>query len=68
MTADETMVQGEVGTPVSYADFVQGFSVIALHRQRGWEDMDTRIEALVPAIEERVDLALADYLSSISGE
>ena len=68
VTADETMVQGEVGTPVSYADFVQGFSVIALHRQRGWEDMDTRIEALVPAIEERVDLALADYLSSISGE
>lgn len=68
VTADETMVQGEVGTPVSYADFVQGFSVIALHRQRGWEDMDTRIEALVPAIEERVDLALVDYLSSISGE
>lgn len=68
VTSDETMVQGEVGTPVSYADFVQGFSVIALHRERGWIDMDTRVEALVPEIEARVDKALADYLSSITGE
>lgn len=62
VTADATMVQGEVGTPVSYADFVQGFNVTDLHKSRGWVDMDTRVEQLVPAIEERVDRALEDYL------
>lgn len=64
-TVGEDMVQGEVGTPVSYADFVQGFSVIDLHRQRGWVDMDVRIEAMVPDIEARVDQALAEYLKII---
>lgn len=65
VTADATMVQGEVGTPVSYADFVQGFNVTDLHKSRGWLDMDARLVELSPAIEERLDKAVTDYIEGV---
>ncbi len=65
VTREEAGVQGEVGTLVSYADFVQGYDVAAIHLSRGWEDMDTRVERLLPDIDLRLDQALGDYLESL---
>lgn len=55
-------VSGEVGTPVTYADYTQGYQVPALFTERGWEDMPERLKRLEPQITKRFDQAVLDYL------
>lgn len=62
MEVAEDAVIGQVGTPVSYADYVQGYQVPALFIERGWEDMPARLERLEPKITRRFDEAVLDYL------
>ena len=64
MMSGADFIQGEVGTPVSYADYVQGYSLPQFHRDRGWEDMPERLERVMPQIEDRFDMALEDYLAN----
>lgn len=68
VTSGEDFIAGEVGTPVSYADYVQGFNVTDLHKSRGWLDMDERLDKVMPQIEKRFDMALEDYLSKFGEE
>lgn len=62
VTSGDDFIAGEVGTLVSYADFVQGYNVPQFHRDRGWEDMPARIERLEPQLQESFDVALEKYL------
>ena len=62
-TRTATEIAGEIGTPVTYADNVQGFDVPSFHRDRGWVPMPERLEELEPRVEARFDKALEDYLA-----
>ena len=62
METGEDYVTGEVGTLVSYADFVQGYNVPNFHLERGWEDMPARLERIRPQVEDRFSQALDDYI------
>jgi len=64
LTSGEDFVAGEVGTPVSYADFVQGYNLPSYHLDRGWIPMDERLEGLMPKIDTRFDQALEDYIAN----
>lgn len=68
MTSNDQYIQGEVGTPVSYADYVQGYNLPQFHKDRGWEEMPERLERVMPQIEERFDQALADYIANFGEE
>lgn len=63
VTSGEDFVAGEVGTPVSYADYVQGYHLPDFHKERGWLEMPERLEKLMPQIKGRLDQALEDYLA-----
>lgn len=63
VTTSQEEVQGEVGTPVTYANNVQGFDIPEYMQAIGWLDMDTRLAGVMPEIEKRLDNALADYLA-----
>ncbi|HPO87434.1 MAG TPA: hypothetical protein PLN86_16450 [Candidatus Hydrogenedentes bacterium] len=63
LTSGDDFIQGEVGTPVSYADYVQGYKVPQFHKDRGWEDMPERLKRIMPQIDARFEQALEDYLA-----
>lgn len=55
-------IAGEIGTPVSYADYVQGYQVPQLFIERGWVPMPERLEKLNPRVKEILDRAVDQYL------
>ena len=54
LTSGDDFIQGEVGTPVSYADYVQGCKVPQFHKDRGWEHART-FETRIPQIDARLE-------------
>ena len=57
----EDYVIGEVGTPVTYADYVQG-NQSRLFQERGWEGNEERVKRLEPMIDERFIQAVDEYI------
>lgn len=68
VTTLQNGVQGEVGTPVSYADVVQGFNVAGIHLSRGWEPMDERLESLGPQFDQAINQQIDEFIQSIGGQ
>lgn len=62
---NDTGVLGEIGTTVSYADWVQGDRQAEIHAARDWETASQVLERMTPKIEENFEKAVEKLVEQL---